>query len=105
CGRFLEKFWKLEIKATIEMKKQLTTLILISFVNTLFGQTNVQRQFIPFLDKESQSNVDVTVCNFNGTPCPPELTNTLSNTNLFTPADVETIMEVFAKYKNITTNS
>jgi hypothetical protein len=73
----------------------------------LFGQTNqADRLFLPFLDKESQSNVIVTLnLSGDGIPCPLEYTNMLSNTNLFTFEEQKTIQEVFIKYKNVTTNS
>jgi hypothetical protein len=71
-------------------------------VGNLFSQTNrTGRLFIPFFDKESQSNVFVKVCNFgSGEPCPLKYTNTLSNTNLFTPEEQKLLNNVLAKYKN-----
>jgi hypothetical protein len=71
------------------------------------AQTNVpSRLFIPFLDKTSQSNIVVTVCDFDpGQSCPLKYVNTLSNTNLFTPDEQRMIGEVLVKYKKITTNS
>lgn len=70
------------------------------------AQTNpAGRLFIPFLDKESQSNVTVAVCDFgHGQLCPLKYTNTLSNTNLFTLEEQKKIREVFVKYNNVTTN-
>jgi len=74
-------------------------------VANLLGQTNQARLFLPFLDKDSQSNVVVSVC-FNGkASCPLEFTNVLSNTNLFTPEEQKLIKEVSVKYQNVTTNS
>ena len=69
------------------------------------GQSNQARLFVPFLDRESQSNVNVSVDFSVEQPCPPEFTNVLSNTNLFTSEEQRLIKEVFAKYKNVATNS
>jgi hypothetical protein len=78
---------------------------LLLLAGNLFGQTNQARLFLPFLDKDSQSNVAVSVY-FNGKhSCPLELTNVLSNTNLFTPEEQKLIKEVSVKYQNVTTNS
>ena len=75
----------------------------ISFAFNLFG---TERLFIPFLDPASQSNVAVTVSAFGkGQSCPPEFTNSVSNTNLFTPEEQQMIRDIFVKYKNVTTNS
>lgn len=76
-------------------------ICLILIIENGFGQTN--RLYLPFLDKESQSNVVVTI--WGDQPCPPLYTNILSNTNLFTPEEQKVINEVFVKYKNVTTNS
>lgn len=78
---------------------------LLLLAGNLFCQTNQARLFLPFLDRESQSNVVVSVY-FNGNhSCPLELTNVLSNTNLFTPEEQKLIKEVSVKYQNVTTNS
>lgn len=70
------------------------------------AQTNQRgRLFIPFLDPASQSNVTVTVSLDQEVPWPPEFTNSLSNTNLFTTEEQMMIREVLVKYKNVTTNS
>jgi hypothetical protein len=77
---------------------------LFLWAGNLFSQTNqIGRLLIPFLDTESQSNVLVTV--WGEKPSPPKFTNTLSNTNLFTPEQQKVIREAFVKYKNVTTNS
>jgi len=78
---------------------------LLLLAGNLFGQTNQARLFIPFLDKESQSNVVVSVGFDVEQACPLEFTNVLSNTNLFTLEQQKLIREVFVKYKNVTTNS
>jgi hypothetical protein len=78
---------------------------LLLLAGDLFGQTNQARLFIPFFDRDSQSNVVVAFCNLGrGERCPLEYTNVLSNTNLFTQMEQKEISEVFVKYKNITTN-
>lgn len=92
------------------MKIQFIVIIfsLLIFAETLLGQTNqLRRLFIPFLEKESQSNVIVDVSGFfgDGQPCPLEYTNSLSNTNLFTTEEQKTISKAFLKYRNVTTNS
>ena len=92
------------------MKQQyfLLSLTLLLSGESLFAQTNqTDSSYIPFLDKESQSNVIVTVSDFygDGQPCPLKYTNVLSNTNLFTPEEQGLIKEAFVKYQHITTNS
>ena len=75
------------------------------FVGNLSAQTNApERLFLPFLTPESQSNVIVTAVPGRQRPCPPEYTNLISNTNLFTPAEKKLIGEIPLKYKNVTTN-
>ena len=79
------------------------------FIINVFGQADradsLKRVFIPFLDQSSQSNVNVTTCDLDiGRPCPPDYTNTLSNTNLFTTEEQKLIGEVFVKYKEVTAN-
>jgi hypothetical protein len=60
---------------------------------------------IPFLDPASQSNVVVRVCDWNAPKPPgPELTNRLSNTNLFTPSQQREIQSVLDKYSRVSTN-
>ena len=73
---------------------------------SLFGQTNqAKRLYIPFLDEQSQSNVTVMVSNLNGQSCSMEYTNVISNTNFFTAAEQNLLVESAFKYKNLTTNS
>jgi hypothetical protein len=77
-------------------------------VTNLFGQTDqAERLLIPFLAKESQSNIIITISDIfgNGRPCTTAYTNSLSNTNLFTPKEQELIRGAFVKYIKITTNS
>ena len=91
------------------MRLQHIILLISLYISaeSLSGQSNQgERLFIPFLDKESQSNVLVTVnLSGEGKSCPPECTNVLSNTNLFTLGEQKLISEAFEKYKNVTTNS
>ena len=80
-------------------------LILLLAAN-LFGQTSQRMQgLIWFLDPDSQTNLVVIRDGNRSLPCPPQYTNLLSNTNLFTPAEQKLLQEVMLKYKNITTNS
>jgi len=80
-------------------------LVLFILVGKLSGQTHqAERLFVPYIDVESQSNVDVTVSGAEQA-CQQEYTNTLSNTNLFSSREQNLIREIFAKYKNVTTNS
>ena len=77
------------------------------WIGNLFAANKPERLFIPFLDPASQSNVSVNVCSMSatGSSCPPEYTNSASNSNLFTIQEQLWIKEVLAKYKNVTTNS
>lgn len=54
---------------------------------------------------QSQSNIIVTADFDHPKPCPPEYTNLISNTNLFSPAEQEKLKEITLKYQNVTTNS
>ena len=86
------------------LKRIILTIGLVVSATNLFGQTN--RLFIPFLEKESQSNVVVTFSDFvSRQSCPLKYTNVLSNTNLFSMEEQEIIRNIFVKYKNVTTNS
>jgi hypothetical protein len=81
---------------------------MLFFASILSGQTNqVNKLFIPFLDKESQSNVIVSVSDlFNtGIPCPKQYTNVISNTNLFSLEEQSLLRDIFMKYRHVTTNS
>ena len=84
----------------------LASTLLFLWGTLLGGQNQDSRLFIPFLNRDSQSNVIVTVCDFAiGQPCPGEFTNVLTNTNLFTPGEQTLIREIFEKYRDVTTNS
>ncbi len=86
------------------------TLILLAatvrLAAPLFGQSNqAQRLFIPLMNRESQSNVIVSVSDLgDGQPCPAKYTNLLSNTNLFTSMQQEEIKAAFNKYRGVTSN-
>ena len=72
----------------------------------LWGQTNQAKQpLIDFLDTDSQTNLIVIRNGNRSLPCPPQYTNLLSNTNLFSPAEQKLLQEVRLKYENVTTNS
>ncbi|MEI6078307.1 MAG: hypothetical protein WCS94_22195 [Verrucomicrobiota bacterium] len=72
----------------------------------LFGQTNQAKQpLIDFLDPDSQTNIIVIKNGDTSWPCPPQYTNLLSNTNLFSPAEQKLLRGVRLKYENVTTNS
>jgi hypothetical protein len=63
-----------------------------------------ERLIFPLLTPESQSNI-IVLANFDHPkPCPPEYTNLISNTNLFSPAEQKKLKEVALKYNNISTN-
>ena len=80
--------------------------ILFYCINIYCQSAQPGRLFIPFLDKESQTNVIVTVSDLfgSGETCPHIYTNVLSNTNLFSFGDQRLINGLFLKYKNVTTN-
>lgn len=83
-------------------------LILLIPTGSLRTQPSASgRLFVPFLNKESQSNVVVNVSDAfgDGQPCPEACSNVLSNTNLFTTETRKLLEEVFIKYGHVTTNS
>ncbi len=67
--------------------------------------SRAEQLIFPFLKMEGQSNIIVTANWDHPKPCPPEYTNLLSNTNLFTFAEQEKLKDVALKYQNVTTNS
>ncbi len=73
----------------------------------LFGQAETSKQpLLDTLDADSQTNV--LVIRNEGSPlppCPPEYTNLISNTNLFSAAEQILLHEIVQKYKDVTTNS
>jgi len=90
---------------------QLRLLITLVFVfsagEQFAGSVETNRLLIPFLDPRSQSNVVVTVSELQGSGrlCPLEVTNVVSNTNLFTSKERELLEQVSVKYRDVTTNS
>ena len=52
---------------------------------------------------EPDSRTNMTFVNYG--LCPPQYTNVISNTNLFTPGDEKLFNEILVNYKNVTTNS
>jgi hypothetical protein len=81
------------------------SVLLVS--QNLFGQTNFPaRKFIEGLDQASQSNIEVFASGMGDEkPCPPEYTNVISNTNLFTPDEQKFLEEIPQKYGKVKTNS
>ena len=80
-------------------------LCLLLLSNNLIGQNcHAEREYFPFLDMESQSNVVVTGSDFfgDGVACPPQYSNALSNRNFFTEDEQKLISEVLVKYTNVT---
>lgn len=78
----------------------------VPFTASLFGQSGQpERLFIPFMNRDSQSNVIVSVSDLGGgQTCPTKYTNLLSNTNLFTSKQQQEIETAFSKYRGVTVN-
>jgi len=90
------------------MNKYMNLRHLILGLNLLFGAcitSQAERMIFPLLTLESQSNIIVTADFDHPKPCPPEYTNLISNTNLFSLAEQKKLKEVTLKYQNVTTNS
>lgn len=91
------------------MKLQYLILILASSfaANNLFGQTNNSpKKLLQGFDAASQSNIDVIASGFGDeVPCPPEYTNVISNTNLFTPDEQKLLNDITLTYGDETSNS
>jgi hypothetical protein len=89
------------------MKLRYAIFVLSLFlVNNVLAQTNkTYHKTIPFLDRDSQSNIVVIENGVHPHPGSLKYTNLISNTNLFTLAEQELIGEIYVKYKNVTTNS
>jgi hypothetical protein len=91
----------------MKLKYYTVGLVLFSVIGTT---ANADRLIFPLLRLESQSNIVVTAgigqaVGEHRIPCPPEYTNLLSNTNLFSTAEVQRLKAIPLKYKSITTNS
>jgi len=90
------------------MKLVYILFVLLVLAPDVLGQTNnAGKLFIPFLDYESQSNVEIIVSDVfgHGEASSIGLTNKLSNTNLFQPLERKTIEYALAIYTKISTNS
>lgn len=105
------------------------SLFSVFSVNNLFGQVNVDiEQPMPavFIANQpfdsipnqytnlakmissgfvSEGRTNITIVISTPQSCPPEYTNTISNTNLFSPAEQILLTELPLKYKDVTTNS
>ncbi len=70
------------------------------------GEQAAQRLYAPFLDRESQSNIIVSISDVfgEGEPCSASNTNSLSNTNLFASEQRQGILAVLTRYQTVTTN-
>jgi hypothetical protein len=89
----------------MKLKQLILVLGLLIATNNLFAQTNhPAKKFIGSYDAASQSNVDVIASgNMNdAVPCPPEYTNVISNTNLFSPAEQQLLKEAQSYLTNNT---
>jgi len=92
------------------MKLEHLIIILgLSFAGSdVFSQnTHPAKKVIRSFDAASQRNVDVIASGNmdDAVPCPPEYTNVISNTNLFTPDEQKTLNEILVDYCQVTTNS
>jgi len=80
-------------------------LCLIFQVCNLFGQDSNLQDRISLLQElfgaNGKTNISITGLNI----CPPQYTNEILNTNLFTTQEQKVLSSIFLKYQNITTNS
>jgi hypothetical protein len=85
----------------------LSGLCLAIVTGELLGQTNSPSRKLLFgFDAASQTDVDVIASGARDeVPCPPEYTNVLSNTNLFTRDEQKLLDEIALVYGNETSNS
>lgn len=86
------------------MKNKHTTLTLCLLIlsGKLFAQ-DIDLDMVLQLPANVQSKMTFIVTNTQA--CPPGYTNTISNTNLFSPAEQTMLEEALTKYNHITTNS
>jgi hypothetical protein len=75
-------------------------LILFLEFRCLAGQLT-----FPLIRPECQNDIIVTADPEHPKPCPPEYTNLLSNTNLFSSDEEQLLKLAGLKYKDVTTNS
>lgn len=64
---------------------------------------NATQMVSAYFTEEDRTNINVLIN--VPSPCPPEYTNVISNTNLFSPSERELIKAVPFKFKNVTVNS
>jgi len=80
----------------MKLKRLILVLGLLIATCNLFGQTNNSpKKLLQGFDAASQSNVEVIASGNmdDAVPCPPEYTNVISNTNLFTPAEQQLLKD------------
>jgi hypothetical protein len=82
-------------------------LCLLLVTGNLFGQTNdSSKKLLQGFDAASQSNVEVIASGGNDeVPCPPEYTNVISNTNLFTAYEQKLLNDIASDYGNEVSNT
>ena len=86
-------------------------LVFIALILTtadLIGQTQHQsfvEQQVEMLSELLMPDSSTNLTIIAHTNCPPQYTNVISNTNLFTLSEQTLLKEVLSKYKNVTTNS
>jgi hypothetical protein len=91
---------------------KISHLVLVSGLlfaaGNLFGQGSHPAKMTTLsLYAASHTNIDVIASGSwdEEAPCPPEYTNIISNTNLFTPEEQRFLNEIPVKYGNVTSNS
>ena len=80
--------------------KYVVFVAILSCINS-----HAESLIFPVVKMEAQSSIIVIANEDHPIPCPPEHTNLLSNTNLFSPAEREKLEEVSLKYQNVTTTN
>ena len=91
----------------MKLERLILSLCLLMVTDNLYGQTNhPPKKLLHGFDTASQRNIDVIASGGNdAVPCPPEYTNVISNTNLFT-ADEQILLNYITRtYGNETSNS
>lgn len=78
-------------------------LIPASTFNSFQRYTNFTQMLLSYFAGDEQTNINIIVNNPKS--CPPEYTNIISNTNLFSPAEQKLLAELPLEYKDVTTNS
>jgi len=85
--------------------KQRRLILVLSMLFFACITARAERLVFPLLLPECQSNIVITADPDHRRTCPPEYTNLISNTNLFSPAERKLLKEIPLKYKEVTTNS